>query len=327
MAANRAPRSRASAASAAAFLLALTASTRKRVRARLSRSMVLAPIEPVAPSNVTVRSVGARFNAARMMSDFMAHHSNRPRPGASRPPRANPISTAARLAVTNPSSRSISPPCPGMRRLESLASNRRLRKDSKRSPACAKSDNTTASMASANHTVSDANFATTIATATAASKPPSAPAQVFFGLTCGMSLGPPTPPPKKMAQSTAAPTHEKKKDRGTKPPLLAPPQADRPHRKRAGKGNPPRPPPPPLGHCQRGCGKRPHGQYDKRRQNMRGGDEGGRQRKRRAPREQHGALVAWCHQRRPFPQHAHRRDAPKQGERPPAKIGGCHRPP
>src|SRR5205823_2171817 len=48
--------------------------TRKRLRSRLSRSAVLAPIEPVAPSNVTVRSrtAGAeRSKATRETSDFI----------------------------------------------------------------------------------------------------------------------------------------------------------------------------------------------------------------------------------------------------------------
>src|SRR5262249_35227366 len=71
-AAKRAPSSRASAASAAALLLAHTASTRKRLRSRLSRSTVLAPTEPVAPSSVTVRSaVDDRFHVARDGSDFI----------------------------------------------------------------------------------------------------------------------------------------------------------------------------------------------------------------------------------------------------------------
>src|SRR5262252_10143068 len=71
-AAKRAPSSRASAASAAALLLAHTASTRKRLRSRLSRSTVLAPIEPVAPSSVTVRStVDEPLHAAGKGSAFI----------------------------------------------------------------------------------------------------------------------------------------------------------------------------------------------------------------------------------------------------------------
>jgi hypothetical protein len=41
------------------------------LRSRLSRSTVLAPIEPVAPRMVTVRSAGARLNVARKISDFI----------------------------------------------------------------------------------------------------------------------------------------------------------------------------------------------------------------------------------------------------------------
>src|SRR5947209_2539615 len=77
IAAKRASSSRAAAASAPTFLLALTASTRKRLRSRLSRSIVLAPIEPVAPSSVTVRSVGARSNAVRKMSAIITRPKGR----------------------------------------------------------------------------------------------------------------------------------------------------------------------------------------------------------------------------------------------------------
>ena len=57
-----------------AFVLALTASTRNRSRSRMSRSMVLLPMEPVAPRSVTVRSLGAgtgRSNARRDVSGFI----------------------------------------------------------------------------------------------------------------------------------------------------------------------------------------------------------------------------------------------------------------
>src|SRR5262249_26768021 len=91
-AAKRAPSSRASAASAAALLLAHTASTRKRLRSRLSRSTVLAPTEPVAPSSVTVRSaVDDRFHVARDGSDFIdsPHQQTAPGPGDAPPRQSN----------------------------------------------------------------------------------------------------------------------------------------------------------------------------------------------------------------------------------------------
>src|SRR5260221_3596094 len=52
MTANFAPRSRANRASARALRWAVTASTRNRSRCKRTRSMVLVPIEPVAPSSV-----------------------------------------------------------------------------------------------------------------------------------------------------------------------------------------------------------------------------------------------------------------------------------
>src|SRR5262249_57900649 len=64
--------SRAGVAGEAGFWLAQPASTRKRLRSRLSRSTVLAPIEPVAPSSVTVRSaVDDWGRAARNVSDLI----------------------------------------------------------------------------------------------------------------------------------------------------------------------------------------------------------------------------------------------------------------
>src|SRR5262249_58247232 len=64
--------SRAGVAGEAGFWLAQPASTRKRLRSRLSRSTVLAPIEPVAPSSVTVRSaVDDRSRAAGNVSDLI----------------------------------------------------------------------------------------------------------------------------------------------------------------------------------------------------------------------------------------------------------------
>src|SRR5260370_3360618 len=90
---QRASSSRAAAASAARFLLALTASTRKRLRSRLSKSIVLAPIEPVAPRSVTVRSAGARSNAARKISGFITHQTNRHRPAPRRLPEGGRFAT------------------------------------------------------------------------------------------------------------------------------------------------------------------------------------------------------------------------------------------
>ncbi len=70
---------------------------------------------------------GARVHALTIPS--------RPRAGASKPPRARPIRQATSAAAQNPSSRSMTPPWPGMRWLASLAPNCRLMRDSKRSPS------------------------------------------------------------------------------------------------------------------------------------------------------------------------------------------------
>ena len=69
---------------------------------------------------------GGRLRSWREFHSASNHQTSRPRAGPSRPPRSNPTMTAAAAAVKNPSSRSISPPWPGMSWLASLASKRRL---------------------------------------------------------------------------------------------------------------------------------------------------------------------------------------------------------
>ena len=63
MAAKRAPRSRANLASAAALRWAVTASIRYSSASWRSRSIVLEPIEPVAPNSVTERGTGCATGA------------------------------------------------------------------------------------------------------------------------------------------------------------------------------------------------------------------------------------------------------------------------
>ena len=65
--------------------LAVTASTRYRPLPRLSRSTVLMPTEPVAPSTVTVRTAGAQPVVRRDvcgLTTCITHHTMRPRAGA-----------------------------------------------------------------------------------------------------------------------------------------------------------------------------------------------------------------------------------------------------
>ena len=56
------------------------------------------------------------------------------------PPQAQPMRYRAKAAATSPSTRSMTPPWPGIRFPESLTPLRRLTQDSKRSPACETAD-------------------------------------------------------------------------------------------------------------------------------------------------------------------------------------------
>src|SRR5262249_27990137 len=125
------------------------------------------------------------------------YHTRRPRAGACTPPCATPISAARAAAARKPSSRSISPPWPGIRLLASLAPKRRFNADSNRSPPWAAIESTPARNASAKRFASPAAIAIMSAATMAAMMPPVAPDQVFFGLTRGARFGPPSARPTK----------------------------------------------------------------------------------------------------------------------------------
>src|ERR1700733_7439943 len=101
-----------------------------------------------------------------------------------------PATTAAKTdAATNASRRSINPPWPGIRPLESLTPKRRLRADSNKSPS---SDTTAVASPSQSsgvtRLVQPASMRPRVAPANA---PTIAPDQVLPGETLGQSLGPP----------------------------------------------------------------------------------------------------------------------------------------
>ena len=195
---NCAPSSRASLAEAAPFLCAVSASTVNRPFWRLSKSMVLDPIEPVAPRIVTLRTA-AGFGLRASSIRHQNHQTSRPRAGASRPPRIKPTMAAAAAAVKNPSRRSMTPPWPGMSCTASLAPNCALdrgfeqiaglryhrQKPAPQGPASARP-------------TSRASF-------TRSGSPPLCrrafrrrrPDHVLFGLTAGQSFGPPSARPAK----------------------------------------------------------------------------------------------------------------------------------
>src|SRR5215813_3430809 len=125
------------------------------------------------------------------------HHINSPRAGPSRPPRINPIRQPATAAAQNPSSLSITPPWPGMSRLESFAPNCLFTQDSNKSPNCAKTESTNVIASIATVLNDPIRLATSSPTIMAPAVPAIAPDQVFFGLTTGINFGPPKARPAK----------------------------------------------------------------------------------------------------------------------------------
>src|SRR3984957_906344 len=100
-----------------------------------------------------------------------------------------PATTAAKTdAATNASSRSINPPWPGIRPLESLTPKRRLSADSNKSPSA---DTTAVASPSQNSGITRFVQAVSMRPRPApASAPTIAPDQVLPGETLGQSLGP-----------------------------------------------------------------------------------------------------------------------------------------
>src|ERR1700685_4109639 len=101
-----------------------------------------------------------------------------------------PATTAAKTdAATNASSRSINPPWPGIRPLESLTPKRRLSADSNKSPS-----SETIAAASPSQNSGIRRFAHPVSKSprpAPASAPTIAPDQVLPGDTLGQSFGPP----------------------------------------------------------------------------------------------------------------------------------------
>ena len=112
---------------------------RSAAGSRPTRSSVLSPIEPVAPSTemrrgrvLAMSSLTVRECTRRARSYATPHQISSPRPGLAGSRKA--INAAAIAAMRRPSIRSSNPPWPGMRLLMSLAPNRRFTALSPRSP-------------------------------------------------------------------------------------------------------------------------------------------------------------------------------------------------
>ena len=96
-----------------------------------------------------------------------------------------------------PSTRSRTPPWPGMRLPLSLMSQARLAADSNRSPACSLTARTALSTAMPSVTAGRRGAPRTARQGWRRAPPRQAPAQVLLGDTAGASCGPPNPRPAK----------------------------------------------------------------------------------------------------------------------------------
>ena len=107
------------------------------------------------------------------------------------------ISQASAAAPSTPSTRSSTPPWPGMIVPESFTPKRRFTADSKRSPACAAIESGTRQKSAGHERAGPGQTASQPARDDRGGKPASAPDHVFFGDTRGQSFGPPIARPPK----------------------------------------------------------------------------------------------------------------------------------
>ncbi len=120
---------------------------------------------------------------------LVAYAGNRPVAGRSTPPTRAPIRYRANAAATSPSTRSMTPPWPGMIVPESFLPCWRLTQDSKRSPACDTIDNMRATIVSSQTCPVPAAMTTTRPAATPRAIPPSAPLLFWPGEIDGAGFG------------------------------------------------------------------------------------------------------------------------------------------
>src|SRR5205823_366186 len=99
------------------------------------------------------------------------------------------------ITASSPSSLSRSPPCPGMRPLESFTPNLRFATDSARSPNCSTIARPALTTASGSTGEIPSHVAVAQPVKAAHTVPPASPAQVFRGLQRGAKRGPPTARP------------------------------------------------------------------------------------------------------------------------------------
>ena len=191
--------------------------------------MVLAPIDPVAPSNVTLRSPLAacqpgfhrrlhRHQVTIPASRAQVHRYRRA------PVRSAQASTAA---ATKPSSRSIRPPWPGIKAPASFAPNRRFIADSNRSPAWAAIDSAIAITTAGRTPPTPLSFTTSTEASTAPARPPIAPDQVLFGLRRGASFGSADGPADEVGGDIGHPHDGEQEDDGDEAELRVGAQDDR----------------------------------------------------------------------------------------------------
>jgi hypothetical protein len=140
-------------------------------------------------------------------------------------------------------------------------------------------------MAMANNPDKAITLARTNATMTAASVPPIAPDQVFFGLTCADRS------PGEISDNVGRPHDREQKNHRQETILAVRAQHDRCNPERAGIGHAGRDPRTPFDRRERRYTERADGEHDDGRQEVPGSHQRDRERERSSARHQHGSVV------------------------------------
>ena len=132
----------------------------------------------------------------------------------------------AKATAKSPSTRSSTPPWPGMRWPLSLTPKWRLKPDSTKSPACSTMPSRALASTSGQTEGAPSQSAATAPTTMPAAMPPRSPAQVLFGLMRGASFGPADRPPGRIGPGIDRNRQGQHPDHRRKPARRLGPQPD-----------------------------------------------------------------------------------------------------
>ncbi len=144
-----------------------------------------------------------------------------PEAGLSALPNSTPITYRVKAAATSPSTRSMTPPWPGMMWLESLTPLRRLTNDSKRSPICDDDGEQQRDRRRPTGRPSRSAAASASPASSPPSAPPTAPLQVLPGEIDGASFGPPIDAADEIGQDVGRPDDREQEQDGDQAGMVA----------------------------------------------------------------------------------------------------------